>query len=64
MRERGGDTQCSYEKEYAWVDYNYSKNGYVNFVRFFMEVQVKNLGKVEEHGRIGQFIAKITLARN
>ena len=37
---------------------------YVNFVRFFMEVQVKSLGEVEEHGRIEQFIVKITLARN
>ena len=37
---------------------------YVKFVRFFMEVQVKNLGEVEEHGRIEQFILKITLARN
>ena len=35
---------------------------YVKFVRFFMEVQVKSLEKVEEHGRIEQFILKITLA--
>ena len=54
-----------HEKEYAWLYYNFSKNGfYVKFVRFFMEVQVKNLGEVEEHGRIEQFILKITLARN
>ena len=37
---------------------------YVKFVRLFMEVQVKNLGEVEEHSRIEQFILKITLARN
>ena len=37
---------------------------YVKFVRFFMEVKAKNLGEVEEHGRIEQFILKITLARN
>ena len=55
-----------YEKEYPWLYYNFSKNGYlcVKFVRFFMEVQVKNLGEVEEHSRIEQFILKITLARN
>ena len=37
---------------------------YVKFVRFFMEFQAKNLGKVEEHGCIEQFILKIILARN
>ena len=37
---------------------------YVKFVRFFMEVKAKNLSEVEEHGRIEQFILKITLARN
>ena len=37
---------------------------YVKFVRFFKDIQVKNLGEVAEHGRIEQFILKITLARN
>ena len=36
---------------------------YVKFVRFFMKVQVKNLGLVEQHGRIESHI-KITLARH
>ena len=31
---------------------------YVKFVRFFMEVQVKNLWEVEEHGLIEQFIQR------
>ena len=37
---------------------------YVNCVTFFVEVQVKNLGEVEEHGRIEQFTGKKLICHN
>ena len=37
---------------YGYITILVKMDIYVKFVRFFEEIQVQNLGEVEEHGRI------------